>query len=430
MPEHYDAVVVGAGPAGAATALTLARNGISVCLLERGQYPGAKNIFGGTIYRQPTELLVPAFWEEAPLERPVVKDELWLMEEDSAINVGFTGLKFGRAPYNKFCVHRSQFDRWLADQAVRAGARLYCNTTARDLVLKGKQVIGVEVDGGERILADVTVLAEGVMAMLTRKAGLRSQIPPHAVTLYVREVLALPAEKIEDRFNLPAGLGATIGLLGWPTGGAIGKAGIWTMKDTVAIIVGGFLDDLIKKGLSPRWLLDRFKQHPIMKKLLAGAEPIEYQAHLIPKGGYKGIPKLYRDGLLVAGDAAVMISGRRGSDLAMLTGKYAAETIIQAKARGDFTAKMLGAYARKLNDTFFMKDIKAGKDALSYYEHYSDSDFLISRLANQSAYEFFTEGLITEKEKKERIVRMFVNYQKLGKTVKDLYAGIKNWGVF
>jgi len=430
MPEHYDVVVVGAGPAGAAAALTLARNGLSVCLLERGTYPGAKNMFGGTIYRQPTELLVPAFWEQAPLERPVVRDELWLVEEDSAVHVGFTGLRFGSAPYNKFCVHRSHFDRWLAGLATAAGARLYCNTAVRDLVFKGRQVVGVEVDGGERILADVTVLAEGVLAILTKKAGLRSQIPAHAVTLYVREVLALPAEKIEDRFQLPAGQGATIGMLGWPTGGAIGKAGIWTMKDTISIIVGGFLDDLIKKGLKPRWLLERYKQHPLLRKLLEGAESLEYQAHLIPKGGYKGIPKLYRDGLLVVGDAAMMISGRRGTDLAMLSGKIAAETIIQAKAKGDFTAKMLSAYARKLNDTFFMKDIKAGKDALSYYEHYSDSDFLISRLANQSAYEFFTEGLITEKEKKERIIRMFLNYQKLSKTVKDLYAGIKNWGVF
>jgi electron transfer flavoprotein-quinone oxidoreductase len=65
--DRYDAIVVGAGPAGSATALTMAKNNMSVLLVERGEYPGAKNVFGGTIYRQPTEVLVPAFWEEAPL---------------------------------------------------------------------------------------------------------------------------------------------------------------------------------------------------------------------------------------------------------------------------------------------------------------------------------------------------------------------------
>ncbi|MDA8234064.1 MAG: FAD-dependent oxidoreductase [Clostridia bacterium] len=435
MKDTYDAIVVGAGPAGCAAAYTLAAGGVSVALLERGSKPGSKNMFGGTIYRIPTEEIIPGFWQKAPLERAVISDQLWIMEQDSAVNIGFTGLKYSIPPYNKFTAIRTDFDSWFAQQAVKVGARLYTKALVKELLyekkLLGKGPInGVKMDTGDKLYANCVILCEGVNAFLTKQAGLRSKIPPHAMTLYCKEVLELPGHIIEERFNLEKGLGAIMGMVGYPTAGAVGKGGIWTNKNSLSLMVGGYLDQLAQKKLSPYILLQRLKQHPLVRKLIQGAKVIEYQAHMIPKGGYHFIPNLYSDGLLVAGDAAVMISGRRGTDLAMLSGKYAAEAVIAAKAKEDFSAETLRSYQVKLNNTFFMKDIKSSRNVLDYYKDHPDSDFLMSKFINDAAYHYFTTGMQSEKKVLDNITKELTILQLPLKSIKDIYAGLKYWGVF
>jgi len=435
MSPSYDAVVVGAGPAGAAAALMLARNNLKVGLFERGPSPGTKNMFGGTIYRLPTAELIPAFWERAPLERPVVSEELWFLDDTSAVKLGFTSLKFGRPPYNKFTVLRPEFDRWFAQEAVAAGASLHTATLVRDILwrregLTGRRAAGVVLEDGTAVEANAVVLAEGVAAFLAQKAGLRRPIRPDQLTLYAREVLALPAEKIEERFELEPGEGANLGFVGYPAGGIIGKGGIWTNRDSLAVVVGGYLNQLKDAGYSPYQLLTRFKSHPLVRRLLAGAEPLEYQAHVIPKGGFSAIPQLSTAGLLVAGDAAVMVSGRRGSDLALLTGQYAGETVVQAHAKQDFSAGILSAYDRRIKSSFFLADIKAARNTHVYYQQHSDADLLITKALNDALSEFFRMDLRTHQEKLQRIMIKLKSMQAPGKTLRDLWAGLNNWGVF
>ncbi|MDN5302329.1 MAG: electron transfer flavoprotein-quinone oxidoreductase [Thermoanaerobacteraceae bacterium] len=433
--DRYDAIVVGAGPAGSAAALTMAQNNMSVLLVERGEYAGAKNVFGGAVYRQPTELLVPAFWEEAPLERPIVSDELWLMDTDSAVKIGFTGLKFAKPPYNKFTVIRAKFDRWFANKAVQAGARLITNTLVKDLFyektgIMGSKASGVVLESGDRIYSDIVILAEGVSGNLVEKAGLREKVTPDDLTLYVKEILELPSEKIEERFNLEKNEGASIGMVGYPASGAIGKGAIFTNKDSLSIMVGAYLNQIIEKGLNPYLLLERLKQHPLVKRLIEGAKTMEFQAHTIPKGGYEQIPQLSASGILVTGDAAIMISGRRGTDLAMLTGMFSGETAAQAKAAQDFSGEMLTSYDRKVKASFFMKDIIAGKGAKKYYEQHPDADFLLSKAANDTAYEYFTVDLLSFRMKFDKIIGELKNMQPLPKTISDIYHGYLHWGVF
>jgi electron transfer flavoprotein-quinone oxidoreductase len=69
MAESFDAIVVGAGPAGSAAALALARAGRSVCLVERGPFPGSKNVFGGVLYGRILDDLVPQWWTQIPVRR-------------------------------------------------------------------------------------------------------------------------------------------------------------------------------------------------------------------------------------------------------------------------------------------------------------------------------------------------------------------------
>jgi electron transfer flavoprotein-quinone oxidoreductase len=433
--DRYDAIVVGAGPAGSAAALVMAQNNMSVMMLERGEYPGSKNMFGGTIYREPTELLVPAFWEQAPLERLVVSDELWLMDTDSAVKIGFTGLKFGKPPYNKFTALRSKFDRWFANKAREAGARLVTNTLVKEIIyeksrLFGKKASGVVLDSGDRIYCDVVILAEGVSGNLTEKAGLREKITPDGLTLYVKQILELPSGIIEDRFNLEKGEGASLGMIGYPASGAIGKGGIFTNRDSLSIMVGAYLNQIIDKGLNPFLLLERFKSHPLVKRLIQGAKPVEYQAHTLPKGGYEQIPKLSAPGIMVTGDAALMVSGRRGTDLAMLTGRFAGETASQAKSAGNFSESTMAVYDKKIKTSFFMKDIKAGKGSKKYYEHHPDADFLLSKAANNTAYEYFTVDLVPYEMKLNKIIGEIKNLQAVPKTLSDIYHGYLHWGVF
>ncbi|GAB6136898.1 FAD-dependent oxidoreductase [Halanaerobaculum tunisiense] len=433
--DRYDAVIVGAGPAGASAALKLAQNDLSVALLERGEEPGSKNMFGGNIYRKPTAKIVPAFWEEAPLERPIVKDEFWMMDKDSAVKVGFTGLNFKEPPYNKFSAIRSKFDKWLAYKAVAEGTKLFTSTLATDLVyhktgLLNKKVDGIKLDSGEIIRANVVILAEGANAILTKKAGLRGQLESSSMTLYIKEELALPADKIESRFNLEPDEGATIGAIGYPTSGVTGKGGIWTNQESISLIIGGYLNQINSKGLTPYQMLEHFKAHPLIKRRIEGAKPISYKAHIIPKGGYEKLPQLYDDGILVIGDAAMMISGRRGTDLAMLSGLYAAETVAQARAAQEYTAKILKGYHKRIMNSFFMKNIEQSKSAKQYYKSHPDADFLLAKTVNDAAYRFFEVQLKSTTDKMQNIKQEIFNMQPITKTLKDLYYGWKDWGAF
>jgi len=235
--DRYDRIVVGAGPAGSSAALDVARENVSVLLLERGKVPGCKKLFAGTIHRAPTDEIIPAFWQDAPVERPVVHDELWLLDNTSAVKIGFTGLNYGVPPYNKFTVLRYKWDHWLAQQAVNEGAHLVTGAVVRNLLqepegLLKKRIVGVELDNGEKVYSHLVILAEGCSAHLTGQAGLRKPITPKHLSHQVFELFYLPSGKIEERFNLERGQGAVIGMIGFPNSVTVGKGGLWRQKDT------------------------------------------------------------------------------------------------------------------------------------------------------------------------------------------------------
>lgn len=433
--KHFDCIVVGAGPAGSTAALTIARENMSVLLIERGTSPGAKKLFAGLIHRSAVDEIIPGFWERAPVERPIVTDELWLLDQTSAVKIGFTGLNYAKPPYNKFSVIRYKWDKWLADEAVRAGAFLLNNTVVRHLVteqtgLKAKKFIGVELDNGEQVYANIIILAEGANAALTEEAGLRKPITAKNLSLHTMELYSLPAKKIEERFNVGPNEGAVIGAIGYPFAGAIGKVGIWLQKDTIALTVGALLDQIVTGKLNPYQLIIQTKKHPLINSLLAGCKLLSYGSHTIPKGGYDTLPQLFSNGIMVVGDAAGFISGRRGADLAMLSGMYAGETAAQAHAKGDYSTKVLKAYLNKIQDSFFYKDIKASKESSDYFHNYQDADFLITKTANELAYEFFRVGLENKKEKMKKMKNIALSIQPVLKTSEDLYQGIQHWGFF
>jgi electron transfer flavoprotein-quinone oxidoreductase len=363
MERLFDVIIVGAGPAGSVAALKLARAGLKVALLERGNQPGSKNIFGGLLHNSPVlNELYPDLWNQAPLERHVYRKTLAFMTTKSSLRMDFETENFEQLPYNGCTVLRPAFDNWLADQAVQAGATLLCNCTAEDLLKDGSQIVGVTVKGREgELRAKVIIAADGVLSFLAEKAGLRKALQPKQLGLGIKLLLGMPRETINERFGLVNDQGADYALLGI-TGGLHGGGFLYTNSESLSFGLVVHLDSLKSSGKTPYDLLNEAMQHPMLKKLLKGGVPLEYSAHLVPEGGIRGIPEVFCDGMLVAGDAAGLCYTNginlEGINLAMTSGCLAAETALEAVKAADFSAKLLSSYRKKLQSSFILKDMK------------------------------------------------------------------------
>ena len=360
MDDQFDAIVVGAGPAGITAAREMAAAGLSVVVLERGQFPGAKNVWGGILYREPTEAITPGFEDEAPLERPIIEQRYLMLTDDAMMGMTFRSERFAEPPFNAYSVLRSPFDRWYATKAEEAGAEVYPEFTVVDLLWRDGAVIGVTTgDPDGELNARCVVIAEGANSLLAQKIGLHREWAPIEQALVAKELIALPPETIEDRFGLPVGMGTALEIFGESTAGLLGYGFIYTNKESLSIGTGALLEDLIETGLNVNDMLDRFKAHPAIAPLIAGGETIEYSGHLIPEGGYNRLPQVFADGAVVIGDAAQLVNplNREGANLAMLSGKLAAQAIVEAKASDDFSAMTLSRYRELLDESVVIADL-------------------------------------------------------------------------
>lgn len=229
MSRSFQAIVVGAGPAGSSAALALASAGIDVALLERGNFPGEKNMFGGLLHRLVSlENYIPDFWEVAPVERYVMKKTTSFLTEHDGFTVEFECGNFDEPPYNGYTVFRPRFDRWLAEQAEKAGATLVNRCTVDDLIFENDRIAGVSVVGREGLLrAPVVIAADGVLSFLAKKAGLRQPtFNPDQMALGVKASFDLPKEVIDDRFGLSGRQGLASEFVG--CSGSVREAAVFT----------------------------------------------------------------------------------------------------------------------------------------------------------------------------------------------------------
>jgi electron transfer flavoprotein-quinone oxidoreductase len=369
MAKYFDVIIVGAGPAGSMAALKLARAGLNVCMLERGRHPGAKNMFGGLLHNTPVlNEMLPSFRENAPLERHVYKKVLAFMTPESAVSLTFENGKFEQPPYNGYTVFRPAFDNWLAGEAVKEGALLLNDCMAEDLIKKDGSIIGVTVKGREgELRGNITIAADGVLSFMAKKAGLRGDLQSADMGLGIKLLLGLPEATINERFHLVRDEGADISFVGIPQG-LRGGSFLYTNRESISIGMVIHLDSLTASGKAPYEVLDELLQHPQVRKLIKGARPLEYSAHLISEGGIQAMPQLYTGGMMVAGDAAGLCYTNginlEGINLAMTSGVLAAETALKAIEAGDYSARTLSLYKKKLDDSFIIKDMKTFKNAV------------------------------------------------------------------
>ena len=423
--ENFDVIIVGGGPAGLSAAISAANAGMKTVVIERGDYPGTKNVMGGILYTKATSMIVPEFWKEAPLERPIIEQRIAMLSGDETIMAGYRDPAWAAEPYNAHSILRVKFDRWLAGQAEKAGVMIITETLVEDLLYQSNNVVGVRTGRAEGDLgAKVVILAEGVNNFLAVKAGLAKPLKPASVAVTVKEVIALPKEKIEDRFCLEEGQGATIELYGDSTAGLMGVGFIYTNKDSISIGVGAILEPMIRNNWTPNDLLENLKSKPYVKRLLQGGETKEYLAHLIPEGGYTQVPKLHRQGVLVVGDTAMLMNSlnREGSNLAMISGKIAGEVAAQSIKSGDVSDQAMTVYETRLRDSFVLKD-------LHHYRHmgrfFEDNPHLLKvypKIFAQAAKLYLTADGTPKKERQKEIIKMvFANRSKAG-LIKDMYG--------
>lgn len=364
--ERYDVIVVGGGLAGSAAAYTLAKSGANVLVIERGETCGCKNMTGGRLYGHSMKRLIPGYEKTAPLERKITKERVTLMSEKGSTTIEFHNRDLGGRNAASYSVIRADFDRWLASEAEKMGAEYINGIRVDELIIRNGKVCGVRA-GEDALEANVVILADGVNSLLAQKAGLVGKQDPKNYAVGVKEVIKLDADKIRERFGTEDGEGAAWMFAGEPTKGGLGGGFIYTNRDSLAVGVVATVGDIGYSDAGVAEMLDGFKASPLVAPLVEGGELCEYSAHLVPEGGYGMLPRLYGHGVMIAGDAAGMVMNLgyvvRGMDLAIESGRLAAETYLELAARHDFTPKAMSLYRKKLDRSFVIREMRRHRSA-------------------------------------------------------------------
>ena len=380
----FDVIVIGGGVAGTVCAQQLAKEGPSVLLIERGAEAGSKNLSGGVLYCRVMEQVFPGFVEAAPVERIIARNCLSFLSPTSFVNIDYWDQRLSD-PVNAVTVLRAKLDAWLSQQCEEAGAVVMPGVRVDSLIVEGGQVIGVRA-GEDELRAHVVVAADGVNSFLARDAGIRAAEPTKHLAVGVKSVVKLPAEVIEDRFNLTGNQGAAYAVVGDCTQSVAGGGFMYTNRDSISIGVVLRLDDLEAKGLTTAEVHDHFLAHPAIAPYLKDGELLEYGSHLTIEDGPTMVKHdLTRPGLVIVGDAAgfTLNTGLtiRGMDLAAASAIAAATAVNKALDDNDFSQAAMDVYPRELDKSFVGSDMKTYARTPAFLENslmYKDVGLLMS----------------------------------------------------
>lgn len=367
MTEKFDVIIVGSGPGGSSAAYSLAKMGFNVLVIERGKYPGAKNVMGGRMYTYALNRLIPEFWKEAPVERIVTRERLTLQCDKASVTLDFQDEELLEPP-NSFTVLRTKFDRWFAEKAVEAGATLVPGIKVDDLLMENGKVSGI-VAGTDRIEANVVIAADGAVSLMAEKAGLK-KFNVKEFALGMKEIIELPEKTIEERFNLSGSEGAAQLFVGRCTKDIPGGGFIYTNRTSLSVGIVVYIDRLIDRKIDSHEIIKEFNTDPTVAKLIEGGKILEYSAHVIPEASRS---RLFTDGMLVVGDAAGLLVNSgvtlRGMDMAIASGVAAAKAVKKAAEKNDFSKESLSYYEEMLKDDFVLKDIYTFRNAPEFLQN-------------------------------------------------------------
>ncbi len=365
MMSEFDVIVVGGGPAGTSAAIRLAQNKVNVLLVDRADPPGSKNVSGGVLWGNDLGKIIPDWEKIIPVERLITRKGTTFLTKDSAISLDFSSRKFltNRTGYS---VLRVKMDLALAKKAKEEGAMVIGGVTVDSVARKDGKIIGIEQDG-DTITSDTVILAEGANPRVAIDSGLRKPIGDRDVAIGVKQIYKIPEDKINERFNLSGNEGfAGEYVLGYLPDGVEAGGFLYTNKNTLSVGVVVSPSHLRNYGQMHSYdIMEEFVQHPSIARLVEGGRLEEYSAHLVVEGGLSSVPKLYGDGYMIAGDAAGFSFSNglviQGMNYAIASGIAAADTFIEAKEKGNYTAKALSDYQKKLEESYVLKDLRTFK---------------------------------------------------------------------
>jgi electron transfer flavoprotein-quinone oxidoreductase len=365
--EHFEAVVVGAGPGGAAAAANLAAEGVETLVLERGVDAGSKNVSGGLIYAETSapytiDDLFPAFREEAA-ERPVTEYYLHNVAGRTVRTFDVTSLHEHDTAWSD-AVLRRPMDSWLADRVHEltreTGGGLLTDVRVNGLLREDGEIVGVTCDEIDPIRADLIVGADGVNSELARDAGLMDWEDPEEWFQGVKAVVDAP--DVDERFDLAPDEGEAHLFSGDLFEDVRGGGFLYTNRETLSIGTVFHLDSLVAEEAEPHQLLDGLLTHPLLADWL-GEEyrELEYSAKLVPDSKKVAHPEPHEGRLVLVGDAAGQMQAQgpiiKGMNHAVTAGALAAKAFVEARRRGhpDGAGQR---YAEKLRDTGTMRKLR------------------------------------------------------------------------
>jgi len=355
-----DIVIVGGGPAGLACALRLSQlidahnernpdaplTKENIYVLEKARELGQHCLSGALLDPRSMRELLPGFEKEAPLDAAVTKEHVHFLTEKRDFKLPITPPPL--QDHGNYVISINKFVKWLGEKVEPTGITIFTGFAASELLFEDNKVVGVRTDDkgvdknnqpkgnfepGYDLKSKIVVLAEGTRGSCTKQLVSRFQLDkdrnPQTYGVGVKELWEVQPGKIAA--------GEVIYTMGWPlTTKEYGGGWIYGSKNNIVSL--GFVTglDYTDPRLDPQHVLQSFKQHPFVAKLLEGGKLIRYGAKSLPYGGWYAMPPVGGNGWMITGDSAGFLNSQRlkGIHLAIKSGMLAAETAFEALRSG------------------------------------------------------------------------------------------------
>jgi electron-transferring-flavoprotein dehydrogenase len=343
----------------------------NIYVLEKGRELGAHQLSGAVMDPRGLAELIPDFATTAPagaMDTPVTDDAAYFFTEKSSYKFPITPPPLRN--HGNYIVSLSKLTKWLGGLVEQKGVNLFTQFAGASLIYEHEGIAGVitedkgvDKDGkpksnftpGYELRAKVTVLAEGPRGSLTKQLVSKYQLDglnPQVYSIGIKELWEVPPGRIAPGFVAHT--------MGWPVpfdmygGGWV--YGMQNNRVSLGLVIGL---EYHNPQFDPHEAFQRYKTHPFVRRILEGGKLVRYGAKTIPAGGWYSMPRNYVDGGLIIGDSGSFLNAQRlkGIGMGIKSGMLAAETIFEALKAGDTSAAKLGAFKQKVDASWIKKEL-------------------------------------------------------------------------